>query len=72
MVLDLVIIGLAIALQPVRIVAFILISPLLGFLLASLVVVIGIVAVATGARRRIRTPPRRPPPWWSRPYSASG
>ena len=62
MVLDLVIIGLAIALQPVRIVAFILILAaekgvrkglafILGWL-ACLVVVIGIVAVATGG-----TPP---------------
>ena len=62
MVLGLVIIGLAIALQPVRIVAFILILAaekgvrkglafILGWL-ACLVVVIGIVAVATGG-----TPP---------------
>ena len=81
MVLDLMIIGLAITLEPLTIVAFILIlgaekgtwkglAFILGWL-ACLVVVIAVVVLVTGASRRSRALSRRRRPWWSKSSSAS-
>ena len=81
MVLDLMIIGLAITLEPITIAAFILIlgaekgtrkglAFILGWL-ACLVVVIAVVVLVTGASRRSRALSRRRRPWWSKSSSAS-
>ena len=81
MVLDLVIIGLAITLEPLTIVAFSLILGAergllkgLAFILgwtACLVVVIAAALLLTGGNRRGRTPRRPPRPWPSGRCSAA-
>ncbi len=73
MVLDLLLIGLAITLEPFPLTAFILILSaekgtrkglafILGWL-ACLVVVIAAVVLVTGGKPPSRRPLRRPPPW---------